>query len=121
MLTLLFMDPAGLDPRIRASAGLVVAALLAGCRVSWPIPRTPRAVRYHRDHRQNDGRPSDSSRVTDSSEVIESLGITAVVRGRNVRPGRADGADAEPAAEGHQRRLGSKRVRAPRGSREVLA
>jgi hypothetical protein len=61
--------------------------------------------------------PSDSSRVTDSSAVIESLGITAVVRGRNVRPGRADGADAEPAAEGHQRRLGSKRVRAPRGSR----
>jgi hypothetical protein len=112
------MDPAGLNPRIRASAGLVVAGLLAGCR--GELADTTHATRRTATAAIIGGMtvgPSDSSRATDSSAVIESLGITAVVRGRNVRPGRADGADAEPAAEGHQRRLGSKRVRAPRGSR----
>jgi hypothetical protein len=59
--------------------------------------------------------PSDSGRVASRTEAIESLSITAVVRGRHVSPGQADGADAEPATEGHQRCLGSA------GSRPVAA
>jgi hypothetical protein len=54
--------------------------LLAGCRVGWPIPRTPRAVCYRPIIGGMTVSPSDSGRVASRTEAIESLGITAVVR-----------------------------------------